>query len=373
MFVPVISHSHHGGTVINKTIVYSDTVLSLKEHGQDIRVTSVKASKYSFEECVRTILEANPDVIFNTIQYSYQQEKVIFYTNLPISTEKWEKRFEEEKNYLAASFSLASHIKELLNSDRILNPDCIALYDVLCLSKKINVDEKSFEEQMEDRINCKLKAIDSDYYICLHGMDYKNCEYRISLGEFCLHSSDWYEEFSFKRNGNDLYISKRDGRHLLGDKILLVIGKELSELFEYEMKMASIKNNKSSWAQAVNSIFSAHLGYYGVNIYNKKYFISDFEIEMYSYSNEIYYKCNSANLMGLLKGNEYNLYKKIFVKIDDCPFWMHDELRQIRREQLVEEEKERKLEEQRRIKEEYKQLKKQKRREVLKKIFPFVK
>lgn len=39
--------------------------------------------------------------------------------------------------YLADDSYIESHIKELLSSDRILNSDCVSIYDVLNLSKKI--------------------------------------------------------------------------------------------------------------------------------------------------------------------------------------------------------------------------------------------
>ena len=147
MVVPVVVPAHSGHTtVINKTIVYSDTVLNLKEKDKDFKVTSVSVRKLDFKECLETILEENPEVVFNTIQYSYQQEKAIFYTDKPISTEKWEKRNEEKKEYLADNFSIEMHIKDLLSRGRVLSPDCIAIYDVLCLSKKI----KHAEDEVQD-------------------------------------------------------------------------------------------------------------------------------------------------------------------------------------------------------------------------------
>ena len=375
MFVPVVTTSHYGHTtVINKTIVYSDTVLNLKEKGKNLHVTTVNVDKYSFESCMKTILEDNPEVVFNTIQYSYQREEAIFYTDNPISTEKWEKRNEVKMAHLSDSSSIATHIKELLASDRILNPDCIALYDVLLLSKRIRATEEAFEANVRSRINYKLEAIDDDYYVTIYDMDYETCECHILVRKHYRHVEDSREEFWFKKSGDDVYITRRDGSYLLGDKILGIVGVELSELYDYQLKMSYKDGTRTVHAKAINSGFSVSMGYYGVDICNDDiFFTATFEITMYSSLNKIDYECNSANLLQLIKGNEYNLYKKIFVKIADCPTWMQQELLKFRAKQLVEEEKERELQEQKRIKEEYKKLKKQKRREFWKKIFPFVK
>ena len=67
MFVPVTPHT----TIINKKIIYSDTILPLKDTGNNIKVTTISnISESSLENCIKIILESNPDVIFNTIQYS---------------------------------------------------------------------------------------------------------------------------------------------------------------------------------------------------------------------------------------------------------------------------------------------------------------
>ena len=59
--------------------------------------------------------------------------------------------------------------------------------------------------------------------------------------------------------------------------------------------------------------------------------------------------------MNELQGKEDEIFKSIFVKIDDCPEWIRQELYQIRQEQLAKENK------------------KEKRLELKRKIFPLVK
>lgn len=88
MFIPVAHHLHT--TIINKTIVYSDTVLNLKDVGENIKLTTISdVGEYSFEKCIKTILDSNPNVTFNTIQYSKNDKKVYFYTNPEVDTKAW--------------------------------------------------------------------------------------------------------------------------------------------------------------------------------------------------------------------------------------------------------------------------------------------
>lgn len=77
-------------TVLNKTIVYSDTVLPLKDLGSNLKVSTISdVGEYSLERCLKIIFESNPNVVFNTIQYSKNDNKVYFYTNQEISTREY--------------------------------------------------------------------------------------------------------------------------------------------------------------------------------------------------------------------------------------------------------------------------------------------
>ena len=65
-----------GTRVINKNIIYSDTVLNLKDFGKNIIVTRVEDVKNrEFDECIQLIFKENKDVVFNTIQYSRKDKK----------------------------------------------------------------------------------------------------------------------------------------------------------------------------------------------------------------------------------------------------------------------------------------------------------
>lgn len=66
--------------------------------------------------------------------------------------------------------------------------------------------------------------------------------------------------------------------------------------------------------------------------------------------------------MSAIQGKEDEILKRIFIKINDCPKWCQEMLYEFRQNELVEEQKI-----------EIQNMRKQKRLELKKKIFPFLK
>lgn len=73
-----------------------------------------------------------------------------------------------------------------------------------------------------------------------------------------------------------------------------------------------------------------------------------------TYENKYEYDCNSNNVISVCRNKEDELFKRIFIRIDDCPERAHKKLRSFRKEQL-----------------EYKEIKKQKRFELVRRLNPF--
>lgn len=91
-----------------------------------------------------------------------------------------------------------------------------------------------------------------------------------------------------------------------------------------------------------------------------------FELSSYNYKNEWGYDCNSNTVISAFQGKESEIFKRIFVKISDCPNWSQPVLYEVRQNQLAEEQR---IEDEQR----YREMKKQKRLELTRKIFPFLK
>ena len=179
MFVPVVPHTR----VINKTVVYSDTVLPLKDIGNNIKVTCIgNVKEYSLEHCLRTVFEANPKVIFNTIQYSKNDNKVYFYTNTEIITKTYEESRWEKYTPLTSNVQILEEIKRILTEEKNKDVDSISIHDVSNLMTKMKQKENNIEEKYKQRCDTIVKMeICRWSSILINGFDYENKELSISL------------------------------------------------------------------------------------------------------------------------------------------------------------------------------------------------
>ena len=109
---------------------------------------------------------------------------------------------------------------------------------------------------------------------------------------------------------------------------------------------------------SINSNFKINSDEYMINVTHN----DSFRLSAIIYKDEYEYDCNSNNVTSICRDKEDEVFKRIFVRIDDCPEWTREILYTIRKKQLEEQEKL-----------EYKEMKKQKRLELTRKIFPFLK
>lgn len=372
MFVPFVPHT----TVINKTIVYSDTVLPLKDTGNNLKVTSIEdVSEHLLESCLKTIFESNPNVIFNTIQYSKNDKKVYFYTNQDITTKAYEES--KFKNYkpITSRTEILEEVKKVLLSPKNKDNNCISLYDVLTLLKKLNNEYNSIKERHENKLDYIARnKIGKNSLVLFYDFDFEEKIIKITFKRDIYISGDCDDIYFAKQNG-DLYVVKSKGCHT--DEVFSALCSTLSEMYDELLKYADYKDNKyvKYNKKPVNSNFSIRISNLGVllsfkdsaNIYEK------LELFAPSYKSGYELKCNSSIVNETFSGKESEIFKKIFVKISDCPEWSQSMLYEIRQNQLAEEQKilaeEQKIED--KIK--YKEMKKQKRLELTRKFFPFLK
>ena len=158
-----------------------------------------------------------------------------------------------------------------------------------------------------------------------------------------------------EKKDEDLYVVKSESNYY--QEVLELLGQDLSELFDKIMKFNDFKNQKSINVSLFNTNLHGSISSEGVKIISdlpNGGFIKKFELSSSSTEINYNYICNSTILLSALKGKEDELFKRIFVRIDDCPEWSRDELYKTRQQQLSEErEKEKaRLAEEKRIEEE---------------------
>lgn len=341
MFVPYVPIINNTDDIneMNENIVYSDTVLSLKDLGNNLKISvASKVNEYSLDRCLNTIIKSNPHVVFNTIQYSRKEEKVYFYTNEEISLKAWENSNIQTFKPLSNSLEILEEIKKILISSPNIDSDYISLYGIAELMKKKNdeykQDKKSFEDSLEKSINNKY--FDSSRII-IYDFDYENNYLKIG---FKYTSYNDYEMITFAKRNNDLYILKDES--YCGNDILVAFGDYLSMIYDRFMCYKDFKKEHRYNIKSVNSNFLVDIDCYGVSIFvntSLNYFNHEFDLHSPSFKDDYVYKCNSNNVLSLLKGKEEELFKRVFVRIQDVPIWCQPLLYEERQQQLNEEQK----------------------------------
>ncbi len=361
MFVPVVPYVPHT-TIINKTIVYSDTVLPLKDSGSNLKVASISnVSESSLESCLKKVFESNPNTTFNTIQYSKNDKKVYFYTDKDITTKGYEESRIYKHKPITSSSEILEEVKRILVSENNKDNDCISLYDISKLLKNMDYRYKSMKKSYDSSMEYTLNSHYSKPKFVLYDFDYETDELRIGFGLWD------YDMIRFSKRNDDLYITKSETSR--AKDVLAIIGDKLSKAYDEFIKHKDYMTQHNYGFKAINSNFLVDFSHHGVSISVKSLdnqFMNDFQLSSPSYDNKYQYDCNSSIVVSAFKGKEAEILKRIFVKIEDCPKWAQQSLYEIRQNQLAEKQR---IEDERN----YQEMKKQKRLELKRKIFPWIK
>lgn len=367
----------------NKTIVYSDTVLPIKDLGKNIIVTTLEnIDESSFESCLSTIFESNANTIFNTIQYSKSKKKIYFYTDQKISTKKWEDRNVVNYKPITRKTEILAGIKKILSSKPNENSDCISLYDISKLIERKHQNFDEYESQIESQIKNIMREKYPECIISILGLNNEKNELKIGFNKKGFRP-DGYEDIIFSKKDDDLYLKRSESN--IGEEILYEAGNILSELYDELLKYEGLWTQRKYDIIVQNSIFLVDISDHHVS-----FFVQNLEFKLsydksFLYGYKYYYNCNSNTIINAIKGNEDKIFKKVFVKINDCPKWSQSDLYKIKQKQLEEEqkrikkleelEKQKQLEEQQKAEEERKiaEEKNQKRLTLKRRFFPFLK
>lgn len=258
-------------------------------------------------------------------------------------------------------------IKRLFQEELNTNPDCISLYDLSQLIKKSHEQEVNMNVRYKNKLDNILYLNNSEniygdiYFI---GFNYFKKQLKIKY-----YVSRNLEKVIYCKKDNDLYIASTTDEYF-AQKTLVVLGNQISKLYdEYlEHKEYYAKIENYSYPKSVNSNFHICIGIVGINISSNiepKAKENIFSLSTEYSKSDYRYKCNSNNIINEIKGHESELFKRIFIKIEDCPEWTRPILSEQRKKQLDKQQQNKK---ELQIKEE----KKQKRLELLRKIFPFL-
>ena len=281
-------------------------------------------------------------------------------------------------------------LKKILETTKIkddgqisIYDECISLYDVgLVRSKEYTKYEKTKETLKASLIHILRYKFGNNAKIIIYDFNFNNKRLDIGFTNYGDYTD--CESITFKKSNNNLYMEK-DDTHYYGKIIFEECYNLLSNAYDEFIKFNDLCTQNESHICMINSklgvtIFESHIKIEKENPKNifKPYFA------LLMFSNSITKKINSTDVQDIVKNNEFEIFKRAFVMIEDCPKWMQKELYEIRKNQIIEEkrmeeeiQKQKELElkhieEQNKIQIE-KQEKRQKRIQLVKKIIPFIK
>lgn len=316
----------------NVSVIFCDDLIKTS-------ISGVKEEK--IEECLDKIIASNTNVTFGNVQYSKRDRRLYFYTDKEISIEAWKTPKSDNNSTMTLTIDVLEEIKRLLLlQEEQENENCISLYqrdDVISLDEVIKVVKlkskqheqmlEYYEGEIETLFRTDVEGIQRDVYSYISKYEDYNNSLRVS---FKGHYDDDYSRIIFKKDEmGDMHAQKETESFIDVDKIMVGCGEMISRAYDALLPFKDFKT-QSCDIKTLNSRFTVNISQYGIDI---EY--CTFRLSFLSYKEKCNYKCNSQNIINFIKGNEMEIAKKIFVRIEECPEWMHRELYEKRKNQLL--------------------------------------
>ena len=232
------------------------------------------------------------------------------------------------------SAKVLEEVKNVLLSEPNKDSDCISLFIVAQGLERIKKSHAKMIIKYENQLESIAKDADLKYnYISIWDSPFSNGELKLSLGD-----NSGVNRVIFIKDEDDLYI-KLNETSTSNEEIFMLFGSVITQVFEEDMLYyKNVLSNYTSGCESVNSNLY-------VTITNNNVYISDSTIagsfELCFSASKDSYSCesNSYKIVNALSGKGDEIFKKIFVKIEDCPEWSRDYLYEIRQSQLEEKTK----------------------------------
>ena len=321
--IPVVP----GTTVINKQIADIDSMdfdqIYSKKREFILKVIH-SVEDCQLDKCIRIILGANPNVVFDTIGYSKEIQRVYFFTNGEINTQPWD----DLNKPVINNKEVLEEITRLLKSDNISDPDYASLYDV----GKYLIEYRLFYESIKQKYAGLMENGIDIFHIYIHDFDHKNNTLTISQ------NYAYFDKLmTFTKKNGDLIIVKDPNQtnssknYYRAQELLKNAGPYISELYDKIKKFHFHYDNVSP----ANSNFTANLHTCGVTLFSSKIDSGDFRID-YATSG-VDFNSNSLAVSQAISGNEELIMKKIYVRIDRLPKEIREDIYKLRKKQLEDE------------------------------------
>lgn len=216
--------------------------------------------------------------------------------------------------------NILENIRSVLEQEDNKDIDAISLYDLVLLMRKKYDELNSLRWKLKYNIG---ELVDLNKLYLNVDFDYDREQLVISY---------YNDKMYFKKVDGDLVIVKSACYH--ATNILGQCGDKISECYDEFLEAKGFDNDFIRNIKSVNSNFFINSDEYNVTISEKYRYRSSFNLSAKIYNNKYSYDCNSDNIAKLCRNNEDEIFKRIFIKISDCPEWTQEKLHQVRNEQL---------------------------------------
>lgn len=323
--------------IVCKDIFLIDSICVDKSIDSEVSVLK-NVSKYSVEEAVSLILSNNNATIYK-IEYCVEENTLIFYSDNELDTSFWENRlssiqyekFEEAVNEL----------KEKLENPEECPKDCVSVMWLLESLRHMYLNSLNSEDKIIEKIEDKLKSVkfsigSSDVIISFDKIEYKKyftkfsnkniLNFNLSRSRSLMFKSD--EDFELDYNDGNVIV--KNNRY--SSAILRNLGDELLELLNHQIKyfpFLSLHDRIKFFKSGLNIDVGSESAEIDIKFKDGFYKIS------YDYTDEFQMESEQFLATKIINGNEEAIMQRLYVRIDDCPEFLREELFKRKHEEKI--------------------------------------
>lgn len=345
MHIEVLLPNPYTVSIIHDELIYGDTFIEPTDLGKNIKATYLSnLGEISLEYCIKTILEENPNATFHTIQYSKKRKTICFYADTYLNIEKWHEKEVKQPQTLFGKEDIVNAVLSVFDNEYIYDQDCASIYEILMIYRNLEKQIKSVHKQIEKIIKNKFQTyIEKDIYCCVHDYEYNK---RILPIHCSSRFSSTWDKYNYSKEPNGtIKETKIEGYNTYN--ILGNISKEIEELIDFYLSIEETRTQEKRRIKAVNSNLFIDIDQYNIDVYvirNDSYYNYHFsnpvyKSTFYTYKEEPEHSYPYSDILERLTGNEMDFLQKIYVKIDDCPLWIREQLYSKRQEEIRERRK----------------------------------
>jgi len=221
--------------------------------------------------------------------------------------------------------NLLEEVKVVLRNENN-DKDYISICSIYKIIKKLRNDYEYTKSYYSNLFSDILKRYGISNKCIVNNFDFIN--YEISV--FVENKNKESEELNVSYKDNR--VNMRCTGSLDKNKIIKLLGLDLYDLYEQFMKYHEMYSCYVSSLSTDNENFLVDIDKYGVSLRDNN---NKLQLSLYTFSDNYCYDSCDSEVRDIILGNEEELFKRIFVKIEELPLCIRQMLYMYREEELM--------------------------------------